>query len=283
MTASAPPPRLNDHEKAAAILIERLAGGRPGKPLPRVAIVLGSGLGPLADKLADPVAIPYADLSGFPRTGVSGHSGTVVVGDLGIVPVLCFKGRVHAYEGRPDAMAVPIRTAKALGCDTLYLTCAAGSLRPDMGPGSLMTITDHINMSGVNPLAGPNDDRIGPRFPPMEAAYDRDLVSRQASAATNAGLSITAGIYIQTLGPMFETPAEVRMFARLGGDAVGMSTVPETILARHCGLRVTATAIITNLGVGLSPTPVTHDQTLSAAAQGGQRLGLLIRDVVGGL
>ena len=282
MTAAASP-QTADHDKAAATLLDRLAATRPNKPLPRVAIVLGSGLGPLADQLTDPATIPYADLSGFPEPGVSGHSGTVVVGDLGGVPVLCFKGRVHAYEGRPDAMAVPIRMAKAAGCETLYLTCAAGSLRPDMGPGSLMTITDHINMSGRNPLVGPNDGRIGPRFAPMDEAYDRNLVSMQAAAAAKAGLSLAAGVYVQTLGPMFETPAEVRMLALLGGDAVGMSTVPETILARHCGLRVTATAMITNLGVGLSPTPVTHDQTLSVATEGGRRLGRLIRDVVGGL
>lgn len=282
MTADITPP--NDAAKrAAATIRERLAADRTGRPLPRIAIVLGSGLGPLADQLTDALAIAYDDLAGFPTPGVSGHSGAVIVGDLGSTAILCFKGRVHAYEGRPDAMATPIRTAKAVGCDTLYLTCAAGSLRPDMGPGSLMTITDHINMSGTNPLVGPNDEMVGPRFTPMDEAYDRDLTALQATAAAKAGLSVMAGIYVQTLGPMFETPAEVRMLARLGGDAVGMSTVPETILARHCGLRVTATAMITNLGVGLSPTPVTHDQTLSSAAEGGQRLGRLIREVVAGL
>jgi xanthosine phosphorylase len=271
------------HAIAASAIVDRVTAGRPDRALPRIALILGSGLGPLADELTDSVSIAYSDLLGFPAPGVSGHSGTVIVGDLGGVPVLCFQGRVHPYEGRADAMALPIRSARAMGCDTLYLTCAAGSLRPDLGPGSLMTITDHINMSGTNPLVGPNNEDFGPRFPPMENAYDGELIALQASAAASIGIPLAAGVYVQVLGPMFETPAEVRMLGRLGGDAVGMSTVPECIIARHCGLRVTATAVVTNLGVGLSASPVTHAQTLAAAEHAGKRLGALIKGVVAAL
>ncbi|HET8726137.1 MAG TPA: purine-nucleoside phosphorylase [Alphaproteobacteria bacterium] len=245
---------------------------------PRVAIVLGSGLGPLADRVKDAVAIPYADLQGFPEPGVSGHAGRLVLGRLGGIAVACLQGRAHAYEGRIDAMKVPVRTMKALGCEAIYLTCAAGSLRPEVDAGRLMTITDHLNLMGGNPLAGPNDEAWGPRFPPLAGAYDPDLRRFQAAAAADLGLDLADGVYAAWLGPSFETPAEVRMIKALGADAVGMSTVPECILARHCGLKVTATAVITNLGVGIADYPVDHAQTLRAAeAAGGDLQCLVIR------
>lgn len=260
------------HTAASSVITARARGFRP-----RVGIILGSGLGGLADRLADPVTIPYADLPDFPQPEVHGHAGSLVLGRLSGVPVACFKGRVHAYEGKgPDAMKVPIRTLKALGAEVLYITCAAGSLRPSVGPGRLMTITDHINLQGGNPLVGPNDETWGPRFPPMTDAYDHELRAAQRKAADEVGINLAEGVYAAWLGPSFETPAEVRMIRTLGGDAVGMSTVPECILARHCGLRVTGTAVITNLGVGLSEGPVDHDQTLRAAAAASHTLELLV-------
>ncbi len=244
---------------------------------PRVALVLGSGLGPLADRVEGATAISYAELPGFPEPGVEGHAGRLVLGTLGGTAVACLQGRAHAYEGRGyDVMATSVRTMRAIGCEAIYLTCAAGSLRPEVGAGRLMTITDHINLQGGNPLVGPNDPQIGPRFPPMVGAYDPDLAARQRAAADALGLKLASGVYCAWLGPTFETPAEVRMIQGLGADAVGMSTVPECILARHCGLKVTATAVITNLGVGLSDEPVDHDQTLRAATAAGEDLARLI-------
>ena len=244
---------------------------------PRVALVLGSGLGPLADRVEDATAISYADLPGFPEPGVEGHAGRLVLGALGGTQVACLQGRAHPYEGRGHGvMATPVRTMRAIGCEAIYLTCAAGSLRPEIGAGRLMTITDHINLQGGNPLVGPNDPEIGPRFPPMADAYDPALAAMQKTAAAELGIDLAGGVYCAWLGPSFETPAEVRMIQRLGADAVGMSTVPECILARHCGLKVTATAVVTNLGVGLSDDPVDHDQTLRAATAAGQDLARLI-------
>lgn len=263
-----------DRPRRAAEAIRARAPGAA----PRVALVLGSGLGPLAERIAEPVAVPYAALPGFPPTGVSGHAGRLVLGRLGGVAVACLQGRAHAYEGRIDAMTVPVRAMKALGCEILYLTCAAGSLRPEVGPGRLMAIADHLNLMGGNPLTGPNDDDWGPRFPPLADAYDPELRRLQAAAARDLGLDLADGVYAAWLGPSFETPAEVRMIRTLGADAVGMSTVPECIVARHCGLRVAATAVITNLGVGLSADPVDHAQTLRAAeAAGGDLQRLVVR------
>ena len=247
---------------------------------PKAAIVLGSGLGGFADSLTDATAIPYADLADFPVPAVEGHEGRLVLGHLHGTPVACLQGRAHAYEGRYDAMAMPIRAMKRLGCDYIYLTCAAGSMHEDVGPGSLMMIVDHINLQGGSPLTGPNDERIGPRFPPLADAYDPELCNLQRLAAEKLGIALSEGVYAAWLGPAFETPAEVRMIKALGADAVGMSTVPECILARHCGLRVTATAAITNLGVGLSDEPVDHEQTLRGAQAAAGQLQRLLTAVI---
>ncbi|NNG03785.1 MAG: purine-nucleoside phosphorylase [Inquilinus sp.] len=260
----------------AAEAAEIAAARAPGLT-PRVALVLGSGLGPLAERIADAVAVPYGDLPGFPEAGVEGHAGRLVLGRLAGVAVACLQGRAHAYEGKGfDVMATPVRTMKMLGCEAIYLTCAAGSLRREVDAGRLMTITDHINMQGGNPLAGPNDPELGPRFPPLVDAYDPALRRLQGAAAEALGIDLADGVYCAWLGPSFETPAEVRMIQGFGADAVGMSTVPECILARHCGLTVTATAVITNLGVGLSDAPVDHAQTLRAATAAGKDLAALI-------
>lgn len=251
---------VSDPSKAVQAIHDRAPGF-----VPRMALVLGSGLGPLADKVENAVALSYADLPGFPEAGVEGHAGRLVLGTLSGVAVACLQGRAHAYEAGLAAMRVPVRTMKLLGAELLYLTCAAGSLRQEVEPTRLMTITDHINLMGGNPLVGRNDPEVGPRFPPLVNAYDPDLVHVQRAAALDLGIDLAAGVYCGWLGPTFETPAEIRMMTMLGADAVGMSTVPECILARHCGLKVSATAVITNYAVGISPDPVDHAQTLAGA------------------
>jgi len=246
---------------------EAIAKRLPGGVRPRVALVLGSGLGALADRVEGAVAIPYGEIPGFYPPGVHGHAGRLVLGTLAGVPVAIMQGRKHMYEGLPpDAVTTPIRALKRLGCERLVLTCAAGSLRTEVGPGRLMMVTDHINMQGTSVLVGPNDDEVGPRFPPLLDAWDPAMNARLREAAKATGIDLAEGVYAAWLGPAFETPAEVRMLKMLGGDAVGMSMVQECIAARHCGLTVCGVAAITNLGVGLSPDPVDHAQTLRGAA-----------------
>ncbi|MGH6928186.1 MAG: purine-nucleoside phosphorylase [Dongiaceae bacterium] len=248
------------HDAAAAIR------ARAGTVAPKVALVLGSGLGSIADGIANPVVIDYGAIPGFPRPSVEGHIGRLVLGAVGGVAVAYLQGRVHLYEGASGRdVRHYIRTLKLIGCEIIVLTNAAGSLRREVGAGSLMMLTDHINLQPFNPLTGPNDDAFGPRFPALENAYDGDLQERLRAAAAAAGLGLHEGVYLAGLGPSFETPAEIRAFARLGADAVGMSTVPEVIVARHCGLRVAAISAVTNLAVGLGDTPLSHEQTLVVA------------------
>jgi xanthosine phosphorylase len=259
-------------ERSAA-LIRQHAGDRP----PRLAIVLGSGLGGIARDIGDPVALPYAELPGFPLSRVAGHENRMVLGRLAGLPVACLQGRVHFYEGEgPAAMAVPIRALRRAGVEALLLTNAAGSLRPEVGPGRLMLIDDHINFQPGNPLIGPNDDSVGPRFPSLRDAYDPVLRAQLKAVAKLREIDLAAGVYLACAGPSFETPAEIRAFRILGADAVGMSTVPEVILARHCGLRVAAVSVITNLAEGLSPEPLSHEETLAAAERAAGDLGRLV-------
>ena len=265
-------------EEAATALIDR--AGRS----PRVGIVLGSGLGAVADAIGDANVIRYDELPGFPRPTVQGHAGRAVVGDLAGVTVAVLQGRQHLYEGGdPEPIRTPIRAVKAAGGDTLILTNAAGSLRPELGPGSLMAISDHINLTGHNPLTGPNDDAIGPRFPSLRDAYDPDLRERLHESARELGIDLADGVYLAVSGPTFETPAEIRAFGTLGADAVGMSTVPETIVARHAGLRVAAISTITNLAEGLAAEPLSHEQTLRDAQRAAGALGDLLTAFVGRL
>lgn len=246
---------------------------------PRVAIVLGSGLGSLADNIEDAVHIPYRELPGFPVSTVQGHAGELVCGRLGGVAVLCMKGRSHYYEGKgADVMTSAIRTFKAIGCESLLLTCAAGSLRPEAGPGSLVALSDHINMLPGNPLIGMNDDQFGPRFMSMANAYDAQLRTTLQLSAQSLGIPWHEGVYLATSGPSFETPAEIRMMRTLGADLVGMSTVPEVIAARHCGLKVLAIATVTNLAEGMSDLPLSHEQTLHYAGIGAKDLMRLVPD-----
>ena len=244
--------------EAAAVLRERVQ--------PRVGVVLGSGLGAVADAVEDAVTIGYEDLPGFPRPGVAGHAGRAVLGRLRGVPVCVLMGRAHFYEGGdPAPRTTPVRALAAAGAEVLVLTNAAGSLRPEVGPGRLMAISDHINLTGHNPLAGPNDEAIGPRFPSLRDAYDPALRAELHAVAGELGIDLAEGVYLAVSGPSFETPAEIRAFRTLGADAVGMSTVHETILARHAGLRVAAVSAISNLAEGLSDAPLSHEQTLRNA------------------
>ena len=271
-------PGLPGDPGVAAALIRARAGGRT----PRLGIVLGSGLGGLADFLEDAVAIPYAEIPGFPTSTVAGHAGRFLVGELDGVTVACMQGRFHLYEGHPPALIrLPIRTFAALGVEALMLTNAAGSLRTEAGPGSLMLITDHLNLMWTNPLIGPNDDAWGERFVGLEDAYDPELRARIQRIAGELGIRLHEGVYGALLGPLFETPAEIRAYRVLGADVVGMSTVPEVIVARHAGLRVVAISAITNLAVGMSDVPIDHEQTLRGAAIAAADLTRLVRGFAG--
>ncbi len=259
--------------EAAANVIARRAPGFS----PRLGLILGSGLGGLADAAEDAVEIEYGDLPGFPAPGVAGHGGRLVLGKLGGLPVAILQGRRHIYEGGdPGAMRAPVRALQRAGAAALLATNAAGSLRPESPPGSLMAIADHINMLGVNPLSGPNDDDVGPRFPSMRDAYDPALRGLLRQCAGRLGIALPEGVYLAAHGPSFETPAEIRAFRTLGADAVGMSTVPEVILARHCGMRVAAVSAITNLAEGMGGETLSHEQTLRFAAEAAGDLTRLV-------
>jgi xanthosine phosphorylase len=240
-------------------------------------VILGSGLGAVADAVEDPQIISYEDLPGFPRPTVAGHAGRVVQGVIAGVPVAVLQGRAHLYEGGPiDELRAPVRWLRSAGAEILVQTNAAGSLRAEVGPGSLMAITDHINLMGTNALIGPNDDSIGPRFPSMGNAYDPELLEQLRAAAAEQGIPLAEGVYTGWSGPAFETAAEIRAIRILGGDAVGMSTVHETLVARHCGLRVAAISAITNLAEGMSSVPLSHEQTLADAARAADDLARLL-------
>jgi xanthosine phosphorylase len=264
---------LNDVIDRSAALIR----ARAGTEAPRLAIILGSGLGSVARAITDPVTVPYAELPGFPLSRVVGHDNRLVLGRLGGLNVACLEGRTHFYEGAgADVMAVPIRALQRAGIATLLLTNAAGSLRPEVGAGRLMLISDHINFQPGNPLIGPNDESYGPRFPSLRDAYDPVLRLRLKTVAGRLGIDLAEGVYLAYSGPSFETPAEIRAFRILGADAVGMSTVAEVILARHCGVRVSAVSVITNLAEGLVEEPLSHQQTLAMAERASGDLGRLV-------
>lgn len=262
--------------EAVDILVERLAGRAPA-----TAMVLGSGLGGLVDEISDAVRIPYGDLPGFPRSGVSGHAGAIVAGSFGGVPVLMLAGRAHYYEhGDPAAMRPVLEALAGIGIQRLVLTNAAGSLEPQMGPGSVMLVTDHINFSGTNPLFGEPTDR---RFVGLTEAYDAGMRAAIEKAAEATGTPLHKGVYMWFSGPSFETPAEIRMARIVGAHAVGMSTVPEVILARFLGLRVAACSVITNLAAGMTGAELSHQETKDMAPLGGARLATILREAIGGL
>ena len=253
-----------------AQLIQSRAGTEP----PRIGLVLGSGLGHLADQV-EGVSIDYTDLPGFPHAGVSGHNPKLVIGMLEGVRVAVFGGRAHYYErGNPAEMRVPLEVLKALGCEQLLLTNAAGSLREDIPPGDLMLLNDHINFSGNNPLIGEPTDA---RFVPLSEAHDAGLRAALRASAEAEGIALKQGVYCWFSGPCFETPAEIRAAKIFGADAVGMSTVPEVILARFLGLRVAAVSVMTNMGAGLSSESISHEHTKAMAPLGAAKLERILR------
>jgi len=261
---SSPEAHVKNVAAAAAIIRKKI-----GALKPKVAIILGSGLGGLADKIKNPVIIPYAALPGFPILTVAGHAGELIAGKLNGVDVIALKGRQHFYEtDNAYHLKTMIRTMKAAGIKTLFLSNAAGSLQSHLRPGKLMLITDHINLMGFNPLVGPNDDDFGPRFPPMDNAWDSTLRQKMKDVARQQEITLHEGVYVAFRGPSFESPAEIRMAQKLGGDAVGMSSVPDCIIARHCGLKVVGCSCITNMGAGLSKENLSHAHTLKNAGRG---------------
>lgn len=248
--------------------------------VPEVAMVLGSGLGSLADQVENPVEVPYKDIPGFSVSTVHGHVGSMVLGTLEGRPVAILKGRVHYYEGhKMENIVFPIRVLHALGADTLVVTNAAGGIRDDLKVGDLMLITDHINFMGFNPLIGPNDEKIGPRFPPMSRAYTPELQVLARKVAEQVGFKLAEGVYVAMSGPSYETPAEIRMLKGFGADVVGMSTVPETIAAVHCGMKVVGISCVTNV-LHHGPSNDTHEDVLRAAAEAKPRFINLVRGIV---
>jgi purine-nucleoside phosphorylase len=244
-----------------------------------LGIVLGSGLGPLVDEVAVDAALPYAEIPHFPVSTAAGHEGRLVLGRLEQTAVAVMQGRAHLYEGYTAAqVAFPIRVMAALGVRTLIVTNAAGGITRRLKPGDLMVITDHINYMGTNPLIGPNDDALGPRFPDLSRAYDPDLVALAIRAGRDEGISLRTGVYLAVSGPSYETPAELAMMARWGAAAVGMSTVPEVIVAGHAGIRVLGISAITNVAHGAEPP--SHDAVLRAAREMEPRFVRVVRRVV---
>lgn len=270
--------------EAAAFIRSKYAGAV------KTTIVLGSGLGAFADELADAVKIPYGQIPGFARSTVEGHAGQLVLGEIDGVAVAVQQGRFHYYEGyEMEQVILPVRTFGVLGINNLILTNAAGSLNPDMTPGTLMLITDHLNCLGVNPLRGPNDERFGPRFPDMSSVYDSEFQQIAADEASSIAQKrfenghdkqltefLHRGIYCALAGPTYETPAEIHMYRLLGADAVGMSTVPEAIAARHQGIRVLGISCITNLAAGMSDEPINHDEVMET----GKRVAEVFRELL---
>lgn len=264
-------------QQLAQSILERRSGFQP-----KIGLILGSGLATIANKITDSISIPYYELPGFPMSSVPGHPGQMILGYLNKVPIVCCQGRVHPYEGMQGRdFKIFIRTLKSLGCHTLIMTNAVGSLHKNVELGQLVLISDHINFHPMNPLAGPNDEEFGPRFFAMDEAYDLNIRYILQETAKKLSIPLTEGIYISILGPNFETPAEIRAFRLLGADVVGMSTVPEVIVARHCNLKVAVISVVTNLAAGLNDDPITHEGTVHFAAKASDNLGQLLESAVG--
>ena len=247
----------------------------------RIGIVLGSGLGAFAEQLADATAIPFADIPHFPQSTVPGHSGRLVLGTVAGVPVAVMQGRVHAYEGyNSDEVTFPVRVLGRMGVTQLILTNAAGGINPAFHQGQLVLIADHINLTGRNPVAGPNDERFGPRFFDMSEAYSARLRSLAHDAARSMDFRFDEGVYLSVLGPSFETPAEIRAFAAMGADLVGMSTVQETIAARHMGIEVLGISCVTNMAAGIQKEPLSHEEVMATGRAVEARLAELLMRLV---
>src|SRR5437762_6249491 len=269
-------PTLYDRAQRAADQIRSSANAEPS-----VAIVLGSGLGAFADELTESTSLSYKDIAGFAQATVEGHAGRLVIGKAGAVPIAAMQGRFHFYEGYSlEDVTFPIRVLKSLGVRTLILTNAAGSLNTEFTPGSLMVISDHINLMGVNPLIGPNDERFGPRFPDLTATYAPELQNIVIEEARAIEVDMRRGVYAALSGPSYETPAEIHMVRTLGADAVGMSTVPEAIVARHMEMRLIGISCITNLAAGVSNRPIDHSQVMEIGKSVRAQFTELLRRVI---
>jgi purine-nucleoside phosphorylase len=266
-----------DRVAEAAAEVRRLAPAPP-----EVALVLGSGLGGFARRVQGAVSVPYASLPHWPVSGVVGHEGRLVLGVVGSRAVAVASGRVHAYEGHDlKTVTFPIRVLALAGVRVLVLTNAAGGINPSFSQGALMAIDDHINLTGLNPLSGPNDERFGPRFPDMSEVYSRRLRRAADAAAAALGTSLMHGVYVGLAGPSYETPAEIRFLRTIGVDAVGMSTVPEAIVARHMGVEVVGLSCITNMAAGILPQPLVHEEVMATAARVRELFEALLEGLLG--
>ncbi|WP_430785444.1 purine-nucleoside phosphorylase [Virgibacillus flavescens] len=247
----------NEIQEASTYIEDKMSGK------PSIGLILGSGLGVLGEEVENPITIPYKDIPHFPESTVAGHKGQLVIGTLEGKEVVAMQGRFHYYEGYGmQQVTFPVRVMKELGIETMIVTNAAGGINTSFSPGDLMLITDHINNMGENPLIGPNDDRLGVRFPDMSQVYNRELLSEAEACASELGLSIQKGVYVGNTGPVYETPAEIKMLRNFGGDAVGMSTVPEVMVAGHAGMRVLGISCISNMAAGILDQPLTHDEVM---------------------
>jgi purine-nucleoside phosphorylase len=248
---------------------------------PHVGLILGSGLGGLADEIEDGVEISYGDIPGWPASTAIGHAGVLVLGTVEDVPVAVMRGRAHLYEGiAADRAVFGVRVLGRLGVRTLVVTNAAGGIDESYGPGQLVLISDHVNLMGMSPLVGPNDEELGPRFPDMSDAYDPELRARAREAAARLGLEVGEGVYAAWLGPQFETPAEIRFMRAVGADLAGMSTVPEVIAARHMGIRCLGISVVTNMAAGVGDGRLAHDEVLAVAAEAQPRLTAVLRQLL---
>ncbi len=269
-------PNIFEQAQDAAVVIGQRVG-----TFPRVAIVLGSGLGAFADGLTEPIRIPYGAIPHFLEPTIAGHHGNLIVGRCGNVPVAVLQGRFHYYEGHDlETVTFPVRVLQVLGVTTLILTAATGGIRPSLRPGDILCLSDHLNLLGANPLRGPNDDRLGTRFPDMSEVYSERLRELAIEEARQLEFTLPTGVYAAMPGPSYETPAEIRMLRTLGADVVGMSTVPEAITARHAGMDVLALAIVSNWAAGITTEPITHDEVIEAGRAVGPRLSELLTRVV---
>lgn len=267
---------MEKYQRAAQFINERL------KAKPAVGLILGSGLGQMADYIEDRVAIDYEDIPGFPVSTVEGHAGRLVAGELMGKQVIAMQGRFHYYEGYPmQEVVLPVRVMRLLGVEKLIVTNAAGGINKGFEPGDLMVITDHINLMGYNPLIGRNVHDLGERFPGMTDAYDKELIETAFACAARLGIDLKHGVYCGVTGPSYETPAEIRMLGIVGGDAVGMSTVPEVIAAVHCGMKVLGISCITNMAAGILHHAPNHKEVLEVGKRAQQKFVLLLKEILG--
>jgi len=263
------------YKQAARYIQDRIAVN------PQIGLILGSGLGDLAEEIQEKVILPYEEIPGFPRSTVAGHKGRLIVGYLEGKPCLAMQGRFHYYEGYElEQVTLPVRVMKEVGITQLIVTNAAGGINPQFVPGDLMLITDHINLMGRNPLIGPNVEEQGPRFPDLSQAYSLRLRQKALAVAEQLGISLKQGVYIAVSGPSYETPAEIRMFRTMGADAVGMSTVPEVIVAAHCGLEVLGISCISNMASGILDKPLSHEEVMETAKRVKTTFARLVKGVI---